>query len=333
MHPDSFREWGLSIFLEGIILGLTLGTTCLVTCGPIYGSLILQKEGDLQSGIKTVLLISLGRFISYAFFGVVVGYLGTLITFLPESDYFVAASYIAVAVYMIYSAFIERRKMKGCCSQSKLAKKAGNPFFLGLLTGVSVCPAFVGAIARGVDSGGALGGFMLFTGFFIGTTLYMVPLSFLSFFSRKKMFRVAGIAASILVSAWFFYEGSQIIYDKYNSYILNFTQVEISVVNAHPKLTQIDEVKKAFKTSEIKTVRFDEIEKTISEIKSRDVLLITAGSVSKERAAKLKELDKNILHIVVPPEKGSLKKQIEFVKYYSFKARKTRGFFYTVPVK
>lgn len=271
-HVLDFRERFLAQLIEGIILGLTLGTTCFVTCGPIYGSLILQKEGDLQSGIRTVLLISLGRFISYAFFGVVVGYLGTLITFLPESDYFVAVSYIAVAVYMIYSAFIERRKMKGCCNQSKLAKKAGNPFFLGILTGVSVCPAFVGAVARGVDSGGVLGGFMLFTGFFIGTTLYMVPLSFLSFFSRKKMFRVAGIVASIAVSGWFFYEGSQIIYDKYNSYILNFTEVEIAVVNAHPELAQIDEVKKVFKTSEIVTIRFDEIEKTIGKIKFRDVL-------------------------------------------------------------
>ena len=323
----------MSILIEGIILGLTLGTTCLVTCGPIYGSLILQKEGDLQSGIRTVMLISLGRFLSYAFFGVVVGYLGTLITFLPESDYFVAISYIAVAIYMIYSAFVERRKMKGCCNQSKMAKKAGNPFFLGLLTGVSVCPAFIGAVARGIDSGGALGGFFLFAGFFVGTTLYMIPLSFLSFFTKKKMFRVAGIAASIIVSGWFFYEGSQILYEKYNSYIMNFTEVEIAVVNAHPNLQNIDEVKKAFKTSEFKTVRFDEIERTISEIKSRDVLLITAGTVSNERSAKLKDLDKNILHIMISPKTGSLKKSIEFVKYYSFKARKTRGSFYTVPTK
>ena len=322
----------MSLLFEGIVLGLTLGTTCLVTCGPIYGSLILQKEGDLQSGLITVMWLSLGRFLSYAFFGVAIGYLGSLITYIPESEYLMAGSYIAVAVYMIYSAFIERRKMKGCCSQSKMAKNAGNPFLVGLLTGISICPAFAGAVAKGIDSGGALGGFLIFTGFFVGTTLYMIPFSFLSFFTRQKMFRVAGIAASILVSAWFFYEGSQIFYDKYNSDILNFTEVEISVVNAHPELKQLDEVKKVFKTAEIKTVRFDEIEKTIQGTKSRDVLLITAGTVSPERAERLKNLDKNILHIVAPPG-ADIKKHIDFVKYYSFKARKTRSFFYTVPVK
>lgn len=323
----------LSLLFEGTILGLTLGTTCLVTCGPIYGSLILQKEGDLQSGLRTVLWLSLGRFLSYAFFGVAIGYIGSLMTAVPESDYLVAVSYIAVAIYMIYSAFIERRKMKGCCSQSKIAKKAGNPFFVGLLTGVSVCPAFAGAVAKGIDSGGVLGGFLLFAGFFIGTTLYMIPFSFLSFFTKRKMFRVAGIAASILVSAWFFYEGSQILFDKYNSYILNFTEVEISVVNAHPELKRLDEVKKAFKTSEIKAVRFEKINEAVSQTKSRNILLITAGSVSHERQKQLKDLDKNILHLTVPLKTESLKKHIDFVKYYSFKARKTRGFFYTVPVK
>ena len=67
----------MNFIVEGTLLGLTLGTTCLVTCAPVYGSLILSKENSVSSGVRTVIIISLGRFISYAVFGLLTGFAGS----------------------------------------------------------------------------------------------------------------------------------------------------------------------------------------------------------------------------------------------------------------
>jgi sulfite exporter TauE/SafE len=208
----------IQFLLEGFLLGLTLGTSCLVTCAPIYGTIILSKENSISSGAETVLLISLGRFFSYALFGLFTGYAGGLMGGFAERDTFIAVSYLLVAAYLTYSALIQNRVEKQCCVPSRLKKIAGNPFLIGALTGVSICPAFVGAIARGVESGGAIGGLMLFTGFFFGTTIYLLPLSFLSYFTKKRIFRYAGIVASILVASWFVYNGSSKLYDRFYSF-------------------------------------------------------------------------------------------------------------------
>lgn len=322
----------MNFIVEGTLLGLTLGTTCLVTCAPVYGSLILSKENSVSSGVRTVIVISLGRFISYAVFGLLTGFAGSFIGGLAERDTFIAVSYIAVALYLAYSAFIQNRREKGCCPASRYARIAGNPFLIGLLTGISVCPSFLGAIAKGIDSGGPLGGMLLFTGFFIGTTVYLLPLSFLSYFTKKALFRYTGIFASIAVAVWFVYEGSSMLYDRFNSYIMNFTETPVAVVISHPSMNDETQVRSGFKVTEIERVEFSGIEKAVKDLTNdRDIVLITTENFSQEQIANLKKMNKNIIHIYLDKDSTDISKQIEFIKYYSFKGRKSKGFFYAVP--
>ena len=105
--------------IEGFLLGLTLGTTCLITCAPVYGTLILSKENSVSTGVRTVFLISLGRFFSYALFGLLTGYAGGLIGDFAERETVVAVSYLLVAAYLTYSALIQNRLEKKCCEMSR----------------------------------------------------------------------------------------------------------------------------------------------------------------------------------------------------------------------
>jgi hypothetical protein len=60
----------------GLTLGLATGTACLASCGPVYAAYLLgEKRTGLQSLI-VILLLNAGRFIAYALFGALVGYLG-----------------------------------------------------------------------------------------------------------------------------------------------------------------------------------------------------------------------------------------------------------------
>lgn len=323
----------MNFLFEGLLLGLTLGTTCLVTCAPVYGSLIMSAENTISSGVRTVFIISLGRFISYAVFGLLTGLAGSLIGDSERRDTLIAVSYIAVALYLTYSAFIQNRKEKGCCPASRYAAVAGNPFLIGLLTGISVCPSFLGAITKGIDTGGPLGGMLLFTGFFFGTTVYLLPLSFLSYFTKRSLFRYVGIFASLAVAVWFIYEGSSKLYDQYNSYIMNFTETPVAVVISNPSMNDETQIRSGFKVTKIERVEFDDIEKTIEDLTSdRDIVLITTENFSQEQIADLKKMNKNILHIQLDKNSTDISKQIEFIKYYSFKGRRSKGFFYTVPV-
>lgn len=321
----------IQFLTEGFLLGLTLGTTCLVTCAPVYGSLILSKENNVSTGVKTVFLISAGRFLSYAFFGLLTGYAGALIGNLPERDTLIAVSYLLVAAYLTYSALIQNRVEKGCCAPSRLTKIAGNPFLIGILTGISMCPAFVGAVARGIESGGAVGGLMLFTGFFFGTTVYLLPLSFLSYFTKKKIFRYVGMTASILVACWFVYDGSSKMYDRFNSYILNFTEVPVQIISTVPE-TQIEKLRTDLTVLKTVVIDHDNIPDSITNSNSRDILLITENDVSHQLAETIKKMNKNVLHMKIT-ETQDIEKQIEFIKFYSFKGRRSTGFFYSVPVE
>ncbi|MGI6393853.1 MAG: sulfite exporter TauE/SafE family protein [bacterium] len=198
----------LKLLIEGIFLGLTLGSSCLVTCAPVFAPVILAKKGGITSGFRTIIFISAGRFVSYAVFGFFTGYFASKIGDFPQRTTVIAVSYLLIAAYLTYFALIQNRFEKGhCLASSKLMDTSSNPFIIGILTGISICPAFVAAIAKGLDSGGIIGGMIIFTGLFFGTTVYLLPLSFLSLFTKQKVFRYVGITASILVACWFVYEG------------------------------------------------------------------------------------------------------------------------------
>jgi len=321
----------IQFLTEGFLLGLTLGTTCLVTCAPVYGSLILSKENNVSTGVKTVFLISAGRFLSYALFGLLTGYAGTLIGDLPEKETVIAVSYFLVAAYLTYSALIQNRMEKGCCAPSRITKIAGNPFLIGVLTGISICPAFVGAIARGIETGGMTGGVMLFTGFFFGTTVYLLPLSFLSYFTKKKVFRYVGMTASILVACWFVYDGSSKLYDRFNSYIINFAEVPVILISTVPE-KQIEKLRTDLTVLKTVVIDHDNIPDSITNSNSRDILLITENDVSHQLAETIKKMNKNVLHMKITKTQD-IEKQIEFIKFYSFKGRRSTGFFYSVPVE
>jgi sulfite exporter TauE/SafE len=321
----------IQFLTEGFLLGLTLGTTCLVTCAPVYGSLILSKENNVSTGVKTVFLISAGRFLSYALFGLLTGYAGSLIGDFAERETMIAVSYLFVAAYLTYSALMQNRLEKKCCVPSRITKIAGNPFLIGVLTGISICPAFVGAIARGIETGGMTGGVMLFTGFFFGTTVYLLPLSFLSYFTKKKIFRYVGMTASILVACWFIYDGSSKLYDRFNSYIINFAEVPVILISTVPE-KQIEKLRTDLTVLKTVVIDHDNIPDSITNSNSRDILLITENDVSHQLAETIKKMNKNVLHMKITKTQD-IEKQIEFIRFYSFKGRRSTGFFYSVPVE
>jgi sulfite exporter TauE/SafE len=197
----------LSLSGQGFLLGLAMGTTCLVTCGPIYSSYLLQHNRSFSKGFLAVLELSVGRLITYAAVGAIAGAIGTKAT-MAHRPTLGAIAYILSAAILILST-IATFRLEKLCSFSRFSAFARNPFLLGMATGINLCPSFLVAFTKAVFLSGAAAGIIFFISFFAGTSIYMLPLSALSVLSKRKLFRVLGGVAAIGVSIWLLISAAQ----------------------------------------------------------------------------------------------------------------------------
>ena len=75
------------ILLEGLILGLTLGTSCLVTCLPILLAHIVADHPGIKNGFLSSFSFSIGRLIAYSIYATIFGLTGYLLEDFIESTY------------------------------------------------------------------------------------------------------------------------------------------------------------------------------------------------------------------------------------------------------
>lgn len=189
------------IFGTGLTLGLATGTACLATCGPIYVSYLMgEKRTGLQS-LWVILKLNVGRFISYAIFGALVGMLGGVIPATVRIP-ITYAGYVLFALYMLLSVVRVGKTCSGCHA-GKVLKVTRSPFLLGVLTGFSICPAFLIAITGAFETSGPVNGMMLFIGFFMGTTAYMIPFALFGLLTMKDWITKAARMLAVVVAIYF----------------------------------------------------------------------------------------------------------------------------------
>ena len=186
---------------EGFLLGLATGHVCLATCGPVYAPFLLERKLGWAGSIITLVKISLGRFLSYMLFGIAAGFLGRSISEINRS-YFTAIAYCIFSILLFVSAFRANRKEKGCLLPG-WSRFGDSPFILGVATGINYCPSFLIALTRAVDLSGPVSGGLLFAAFFLGTSIFLVPLFIFGVLGNKKLLRYAGQVAAVLVGTWF----------------------------------------------------------------------------------------------------------------------------------
>ena len=155
-------------------------------------------------------------------FGAIAGFLGANIASV-ERDLFTSIAYILLSFFLIFSAVRSHKKSQNC-NISKLLKITKSGFILGILTGINFCPAFLIALSKAIDLAGIFNGIFLFLGFFIGTTLFLVPLGLINVMSKIKMMKKIARIASIAVAIWFIYTGV--------TNLINWKQHQIHIENS-----------------------------------------------------------------------------------------------------
>lgn len=176
-----------TLTINGFLLGLSTGVFCLGSCLPVLLPFILvEKREDFFRNLLVVLEFSGGRMVAYLIVGFIVGYLGKK---LPPggSHVFMAAVMVVLSVLLLgYGLVRSFPHAKMCFFVNRVTGDFKRfPFLMGILLGLNVCPPFLLAVTYTLDSGGgSLMGALFFFCFFLGTSVFIIPLAFMGPFSQ-----------------------------------------------------------------------------------------------------------------------------------------------------
>lgn len=181
----------------GFLTGLSVGIFCLGVCLPVFLPLLLGKKKNTKKSFLVILEFSLGRLAGYLLFGLFFGWLGAVIK--SERIHLLVSLvnlWLGISLIVFSLGMIDRR----LCHFLPM-EKIRWPALFGFLTGVNVCPPFLASLSYVFNLGQLISSLVYFLGFFLGTTLYLVPVAFLGALSRfsffEKLGRFAGVVAGI----------------------------------------------------------------------------------------------------------------------------------------
>ena len=186
---------------QGLLLGLSTGVFCLVTCAPVYVPFVLSEDRKLRRNMLAIGELAMGRLIAYLLFGLIVGILGMQISG-PWLNKAVGATMVLLSVVMLTFVMVKKWPHFGLCRLSN--KYMNYPALFGFLTGINVCPPFLLAMSAALSYASIVGSVLLFGGFFAGTSVYLMLLVPLGLMSKVESIRLIGLITAVLSGVLFF---------------------------------------------------------------------------------------------------------------------------------
>ena len=196
------------ILIEGFGLGLSTGVYCLAACLPLFFPYLLaENQKELKPNLKAVLELMLGRLLAYLFFGFMVSLAGIHFKAISSTKVF-PVTLIFTSILMIAYALSRSLPQRKLCQWLAWHLPLSRfPFFLGLLIGINICPPFLVGLTRLWEMGSLAFGSLFFLAFFMGTSIYMLPLIFAGKLAAFTRLRSIGIWASLISGVYFLVVG------------------------------------------------------------------------------------------------------------------------------
>lgn len=314
--------------MEGLLLGLSTGSVCLATCSPIYLPWLISEDRSIRKTFMKIMEISAGRFISYLIFGALAGYLGSNIKQMNR-ELFTGISYLFLTVFLFINSFRTTRHDKKCLvpKWSTFSKSA---FLLGVLTGINFCPSFLIALTNSFGLGGVWAGILLFTGFFVGTTVFLLPLVFSGFLTSMHIIKKIARVASIVIALWFFYKGVESLIHTWHVHEADKGKIEIVLNNPDLQPVIILTESDARDMKEL-TDSLSVIYKEKAEIQHSN-----SFTFSQINIQKLYLIDDRVLvqgdslgaHIIRFHQENDIHSILSFLQNYNFKVKKGKGLYW-----
>jgi hypothetical protein len=199
--------------MQGFFLGLANGTTCLAFCAPVLIPFLLSEGNDIPQNLVTLFMFLGGRLVGYLLFGLLAWAMGGLL--LGAGSYqavTIGAAYVGLSVLLLVAVLGKRASLSSACAlkgtQARLNRwPALLPIGMGLLAGLKVCPPLLLAFSNAVNIVTLGGSLFLFLMFFLGTSIYFLPMSLLGAFTRLPDLQLVGRFAAVIVALYYLFSG------------------------------------------------------------------------------------------------------------------------------
>ena len=205
-------------WVEGFVLGLSTGMVCLAYCGPLLMPYLMGEGKKVLNSLVSVTLFLGGRLMAYLIVGMVAGLIGKAFFFPSEtSDRIIAIAYVLLSVLMILYGFHRfgeiclGTKSKRLMKHTRLHWPELVPVAGGFASGLNICPPFLLAFTKAMDSGGIISALLFFMMFFLGTSVYFLPMPLVGLFRKHQVLKIIGKFAAILAGLYYFYVGVKLM--------------------------------------------------------------------------------------------------------------------------
>jgi hypothetical protein len=200
--------------MEAFVLGLSNGATCVTYCVPMLIPYLLgEGKGILRNSMLTAQFL-LGRLVGYLSFAVFAwGINKSILQGVSKPDLLIGPAYIVFSLLLIFYGFFKTRtSCKTACTNGLRHKlmtiwPGSIPLIAGLVTGLSFCPPFLLAFTGAVEKTTVLQSMFFFFAFFLGTSIFFIPLPFSGLFRSFAALRTIGRMAAGLIGVYYLYSG------------------------------------------------------------------------------------------------------------------------------
>jgi hypothetical protein len=198
---------------DSFILGISSGSACLMTCGLAMFPYLMAGSAGVRKITFDLSVFLLTRLVIYFFLATLAFYFGQTFFSSPVLRTFIPGIlYIAFAVMLIWYS-IDRNRKKVCPAKivTTVENKRLVPLVLGLVNTLGFCPALLLILTEGTAQGNIARSYLAFLAFFVGSSLWFLPLPFAGKFRKKKVIETIGILATGLAGAIFIIKGITIL--------------------------------------------------------------------------------------------------------------------------
>src|SRR5664279_1382401 len=194
---------------ESLILGLSSGSACLATCGMVMFPYLMSGSAGVKSIAIDLTLFLLTRFIVYFILATLAWYFGQTIFINPFVRNIVPGIlYIVFAVMLVWYSISKSRK-PDC--PAKIVRTVNNrrliPVLLGLVNSLGFCPALFLILTKGAAEKTLMSSYIAFLAFFIGSSVWFIPLPLVGKIQKKEVLTTIGILATGLAGVIFMIKG------------------------------------------------------------------------------------------------------------------------------
>jgi len=193
-----------NFFIKPVLAGLSVGAFCMSYCFPFLATFIASQDRPAKRNFLLIAYFMLGRFLGYAAFGLIFGFLGEQLKS-PYLTFITDISLILVSVVMVLHITGLSKQKDNWCLASKLHNR--NAIVMGFLMGVNICPPFLLSLAYVASLNDVLQSVLYFVIFFFASSIYFLPMVFVGMLARIKELQKAAQVSGIMAACVFIIYG------------------------------------------------------------------------------------------------------------------------------